>query len=162
MALATLGMLLPNAGMALAASPISCVKDVALQQGGALRGQVISAQGVVQPRLRVSLLRDGQPVAEVLTDKQGRFAVTGLTGGVYLVSTQGTMEVLRAWTHQTAPPAAVTGLLLVPHGDVANGQHDGHRDGDGDGIGLHEMGFGALIIGAIVTTVVVLASNDAS
>ena len=162
--LATLGIALPNAGIALAATPVSGVKDVALEQGGALRGQVISAQGVVRPGSRVSILHQGRQVAEVATDKQGRFIATGLTGGIYVVAAQGTGEVVRAWTAEAAPPIAARGLLLVPQGEVTNGTHE-HGDHEGHGLGnfnLYEMGFGALIIGAAITTIIVVASNKSS
>ena len=172
-ALAALGVALPNAGMALAANPVSGVKDVALEQGGALRGQVISAQGVVLPGTRVSFLQNGRRVVEVSTDKQGRFVATGLSGGIYVVAAQGTGKLVRAWTAAAAPPAAAQGLLFVPLGDVTNGQQyqkgDGHRHGGGGhgdggygdgGFGLGSMGFGALVIGAAITAVVVLATTD--
>ena len=145
LAIASVGVVLPNA--ALAATPAQAapvVRDVALEQGGVLNGQVISAQGAVQSKTQVTLLKNGQPIAKLLTDENGRFAASGLRGGVYIVTTQGTQGVVRAWAPRTAPPSAVRGLLLVPAGEVVNGIF-GH-----EGWGHPEIGHRALILGGIM------------
>ena len=121
-AMASVGILLPSA--ALAANPgqaRAVIRDVALEQGGVLHGQVITAQGAVQPKTEVALLQNGKLVAKLLTDERGRFATQGLRAGLYVVATPGAQGVVRAWAPRTAPPSAVRGLLLVPSGEVVNG-----------------------------------------
>ena len=134
-AMASVGILLPHA--AFAANPGQApvvVRDVALAQGGILHGQVITAQGAVLPKTQVALLQNGNLVAKLLTDDQGRFAARDVRAGLYVVATPGTQGVVRAWAPRTAPPSAVRGLLLVPSGEVVNGifGHDGRGFGHGD------------------------------
>lgn len=94
------------------------IRDIALQAGGALRGQVVDGQG--QPcglvAVRVVRASDQKPLAVVQTDAQGRFVVSGLTGGVYRVETPGGAAVYRLWAPNTAPPSATASALLI-HGD---------------------------------------------
>ena len=148
-AMTSVGILLPSA--ALAANPgqaRAVIRDVALEEGGVLHGQVITAQGAVQPKTEVALLQNGKLVAKLLTDEQGRFATQGLRAGLYVVATPGAQGVVRAWAPRTAPPSAVRGLLLVPSGEVVNGifGHDVWGWFHGDPEALRK----ALIMGGVI------------
>ena len=98
-----------------AAVPPAVIRDLALQAGGAMRGQVVDAQGnpCGQVPLRVVRTLDQAPVAAVQTDAQGRFGVGGLTGGVYRVETPAGAAVYRLWAPNTAPPSAIASALVV-------------------------------------------------
>ena len=98
-----------------AALPAAVIRDVALQAGGAMRGQVVDAQGnpCGQVPLRVVRTSDQTPAATTQTDAQGRFAVSGLTGGVYRVETPAGAAVYRLWAPNTAPPSAIASALIV-------------------------------------------------
>ena len=153
-ALATLGLLVQNAGLSLAATQdrVGQVRDVALKAGGVLTGEIRGAQGAVHSRIPVTVSKDGRTVAMVMTDEKGQFAAPGLQSGVYVVSAPGTQGlVVRAWPAPIAPPAAAPGILFVAQGDVVNG---------GAPIGLGALGIGAVVLGAIVAVAAVAASND--
>jgi len=93
----------------------SVIRDIALQAGGTMRGQVVDAQGnpCGETPLRVVRASDQAPVAIAQTDAQGRFDVSGLTGGVYRVETAAGVAVYRLWAPNTAPPSAVASALVV-------------------------------------------------
>jgi hypothetical protein len=102
------------------AAPV--VRDVALQAGGVLRGQVLNAQGAPAAMTKVVLAQQGQALAEATTDAQGRFSFSGLKGGVYQVATTHGASVYRAWNPGTAPPAAQADALIVNGEAVIRGQ----------------------------------------
>lgn len=101
-----------------AVAPSTEIRDVALQAGGTLRGQVVDAQGnpAAQVAVRVVRLHDRVPLTVVQTDAQGQFHVHGLTGGVYRIETPDGAGVYRLWAPNTAPPSATASALVV-HGD---------------------------------------------
>jgi len=103
-----------------AAVPTAVIRDVALQAGGTMRGQVVDAQGnpCGQVPLRVIRTTDQAAVVTAQTDAQGRFAVSGLTGGVYRVETPVGAAVYRLWAPNAAPPSAIASALVV-QGDPA-------------------------------------------
>jgi hypothetical protein len=96
------------------------VRDVELQQGGTLEGQVLDSQGVPLAETTVFVVRDGQAVAATQTGASGWFSIADLRGGVYQVGTSQGGGVFRLWAPHTAPPAAAQQVLVV-HGAVARG-----------------------------------------
>src|SRR5947209_2048118 len=94
-ALASLGIVVPQAGMALAAPPVSGpmqsdsvkVPDISLNGRGQLVGQVVNHQGIARANSNVTV---SSPQGEVLqrtkTDDKGRFAFEMKKGGAYVVS----------------------------------------------------------------------------
>lgn len=125
-ALSCVGMIVPSAAVAepivASARQAQAPRDVELHEGGVLLGQMLNAQGVATAGATVVLQTAGKEVARVLTDKDGRFRVAGLKGGVHLVATAGQQGVYRLWAPRTAPPAAQRGLMLVSSTDVVRGQ----------------------------------------
>jgi hypothetical protein len=107
----------PARSGAVANQPAS-VRDVALAEGGELRGQIVA----VQAPLPVVVRRNGEEVARTETDASGRFAVRGLTGGLYEVDTPVGQGMFRAWSPRTAPPAAEQSAVLVAQDKVVRGQ----------------------------------------
>ncbi len=95
------------------ASQVSVVSDVALQDDGVLTGQVVNKQGVPQAGTAIRVVFQGEPVAAAQTDKDGRFSISGLRGGVHTVETMESGGIYRFWAPRTAPPAAASGVLLV-------------------------------------------------
>lgn len=91
------------------------IRDIALQAGGAMRGQVVDAQGnpCSQIAVRIGKNSDPAPSTVVQTDTEGRFAVSGLSGGLYRVETPAGVAMYRLWAPNTAPPAAATSALVV-------------------------------------------------
>jgi hypothetical protein len=127
--LAVAGLLSPQ--MVLAADPsspniarpaASVISDVALHDNGVLVGQVVNKQGVPQSGTLVRVVYQGEPVATAQADKDGRFSVSGLRGGVHTVETADSGGIYRLWAPRTAPPAAASGILLVKDELAQRGQ----------------------------------------
>jgi hypothetical protein len=96
--------------------------DVALSHDKLLHGQVVSAQNAPRPGLPVSLVSQGEVVAQATTDASGAFRVPVARGGVYVVSADGAERVVRTWTEQSAPPSAKNGVLVVADETAVRGQ----------------------------------------
>lgn len=124
--LACLGMLVPKC--CLAAPPVTAnnagilIADVALQEGGSLRGQVLDSQGVPRAEIPVAVFHQDNVVARTNTNGQGEFSVTGLRGGVHTVTTGQAAAACRFWAPNTAPPNAKAQLLVIDQQPVVRGQ----------------------------------------
>ena len=157
--LATIGLIVPNPGLLQGAEKQLVAKlasasiiDVSLIDGGVLNGQVVSAQGQVVANAPVSLHHGKSELARTTTDQNGRFAVKGLKGGVYVVSTEGAAGVVRAWTPRTAPPSSVQSVLLVPQTMTARAQSDDSTNG----------GLGAIVVAGIAGTIIAVSLDHNS
>jgi len=106
----------------LAVAQPKTVRDIAMDSGGVLKGQLVDPAGAVQGGAPVSLLRHGQEVAATITDGEGVFALTGLSGGTYQLVAGGMQQDVRLWADGTAPPAAVPSALVVRNDSLARGQ----------------------------------------
>jgi hypothetical protein len=129
-ALACLGLLIPTVVLEAAepdrpqidtpANEFS-VQDIALAPGGVFRGQVIDPSGKGKPGVQVVLSRDNNQIAATLTDAEGRFAVSGLRGGVVQVAAGENSALYRLWAPNTAPPVAHASALIVDQ-QIVRGQ----------------------------------------
>lgn len=129
-ALASLGILCPQISYGAkgdarpAASNRAPVRDIALAPNGQLRGHVIDAQGNGLAGQSVWLLNAERVLGETKTDAQGQFQFANVNGGMYEVRTREGQSFYRAWTPNTAPPAATKNALVV-ESKVARGQMGG-------------------------------------
>jgi hypothetical protein len=98
------------------------IRDVALGPGGRITGQFVNAQGHPQANQLVVLQREGGKVLQLKTDVSGRFALTGMTGGLYQFATVDSGMVCRCWAERTAPPNAIRDVLLVSGEGIQRGQ----------------------------------------
>ena len=105
------------------ARPISVV-DVELQSGGSLQGQIVGGQGQCLGSQSVCVV-NGQRELQVFTDAAGKFSLTGLTGATYSVQVGDHVQLIRAWAPGTAPPGAISELMIVPDDTVVLGQDCG-------------------------------------
>jgi hypothetical protein len=99
------------------------VRDVKLQDGGVLEGQVVGAHLEPCRSTVVRLSKMGGAVGQTMTvntDAEGRFRVTGLGGGVYRVETVGGVSICRLWSPNAAPPS-VSSALMVRSGTIWRG-----------------------------------------
>jgi hypothetical protein len=117
-ALAMVGMVLPTWSFATETvtqpiRPAISVIDVALGEDGSLRGQVLDLQGVPAADTTVAVVHQGEVVATMQTDSQGRYSVAGLNTGLYQVVTEDGITVCRVWTAKTAPPSAQPEALVI-------------------------------------------------
>jgi len=132
------------------------IRDIALQTGGAMHGQVVDAQGnpCGQVAVRVVRTADPTPLAIAQTDSQGRFAVTGLSGGLYRVETPAGAAMYRLWAPNTAPPSATASALVV--------QGDPTMRGNLGGLGWFGWTLIGLGVAAAIAIPLALDDDDAS
>jgi hypothetical protein len=107
------------------------------------------------------VIRDGGTVATVKTNESGAFAIAGLPGGVYAISSGKATGLVRAWSPQTAPPSASQGVLLVPSDLTVRGQDclNEWLQNHG-GLSLGQIGLGGLLVLGLVGTIVAIALDD--
>lgn len=121
--LAMTGLCLPTQVLAADPAPPSpAVVDVALGDGGVLQGLAVDPQGAPKADLAVALRSGDQELGAAKTDQAGRFAFSGLRGGVYQLATAESQGVVRVWAPRTAPPYAQQGVMLVSGESVVRGQ----------------------------------------
>ncbi len=130
----------------------AAARDVALQASGLLQGQVLDVQGRPQAGVQVSVTKQGLPATFATTDGDGRFAVLGLSAGLYEVRTPQGGGIYRAWAPHTAPPSAQDGVLVISGEEVVRG-------GQGLGFLANPWVMGAVVAAAIA---IPLAMDDAS
>lgn len=96
--------------------------DVVLDAQGGLRGVVVDQHGAPQAAAKVILVQQKREIGRVQTDRLGRFRLSGLRGGVYVLQTGGQARFVRAWTAKTAPAKAKHTALMVTGDGVIRGQ----------------------------------------
>ena len=96
--------------------------DVALQEGSELHGRVVDRQGLPAPKSEVTIWRAGKTIAEVHTDDDGSFRTVLGRGGIYHVETADGAAILRVWRPKTAPPHAVSQVLVISGSNVVRGR----------------------------------------
>lgn len=114
--LAVLGMVVPVSVAGAADRPVTpalTVSDVALAEGGSLRGQLLSPQGRGLAGVHVTASVGARDLGSTVTDVNGRFELRGLKGGVLTLRAGQSRMTVRAWTAEAAPPAARGDVLLV-------------------------------------------------
>ena len=129
-ALASLGIIAPQAIYAAqpAANQVqTAIKDIALQNGNTLQGFVVDGAGTPLASADVLVATNGQVVANVKTDANGAFAVSGLNGGVYQLQTANGVATFRMWAANTAPPVAYQAAMIVSDKEIARGQNNNRR-----------------------------------
>ena len=112
---------------AQAAKPL--IRDIALQPGGILNGQVMNEQAVAQGNAKVAVVYQGKPLTVTETDGEGRFALAGLEPGVYELHLAQGGGAYRVWAPRTAPPSAEKSVLMVQDSQVVRGANGGGRFG---------------------------------
>ena len=133
------------------------VRDVSLQAGGVLRGQVVDKQGQPCTGVPISVSKVGATAAKPIgsqTDGQGRFQFSGLTGGVYQVETAQGSTLCRLWAPNTAPPSAGPAAMVV--------QGEGPVRGNLGGIGPWGWALIGLGVAAAIAIPLALQKKDAS
>jgi len=132
-ALASLGMVCPQAGVyaaspkaasskTTATTPAVKTTDIALAKGGVFAGRVVDDQGKGVNGAAVTIRQTGKVVAETVTSDNGKFTISNLRGGTYDVTAGQSQGVYRLWAVDTAPPSAVENATLVSSTRVVRGQ----------------------------------------
>jgi hypothetical protein len=121
--MAVVGACLPQSIAAETATPAPKTTDIALMEDGVLLGQIVDTQGKPVVGAPVSLRYQDKELVTTKSGKEGVFAIKGVRGGVYQVATTDGQGVFRAWTANTAPPAAQQSALVVSGSNVVRGQN---------------------------------------
>lgn len=123
--LACFGMMIPQGALVAAEKPqqqtTARMLDVKLTDGSA-SGQIVDAQGKVLKGAKIALRYQNRVVAETTTNADGRFAITGLIGGVHELETVNGRVPARLWTAKTAPASAKPVALIVSDKNVIRAQ----------------------------------------
>ena len=127
-ALACVGMVAPHpqtlvAGQSTQSSRQGVqISDVSLRTGGVLVGQVVDVQGKSLQNAPVAVVFGEKTIAQTKTDRNGRFVVRNLRGGVHQIKAGTGSTNCRFWTAKAAPPASRTAALIVSDGSIVRGQ----------------------------------------
>ena len=104
-------------------TPSRLLVDVALDASGRLSGQIVDSSGKPRATHAVSVQSvAGDRPMRAVSDREGRFVLEGVSGGVYRVTSNEASAICRCWKYGTAPPAATQQLLLVASNSVERGQ----------------------------------------
>lgn len=118
--LACSGLLLPQS--VLAAGPDSQVyRDVTLGAGESLSGNLVPPEGRPLDGAMVTLRQGKQVIATNVSDRNGTFAFSGVSSGVYEMVVGQQLVPVRVWPSSAAPPASVDQTVIVV-GPTARGQ----------------------------------------
>ena len=98
------------------------VADVVLDARGGLQGVGVDVRGAPQPAAKVALVQQKRDVGLAQADQFGRFRISGLRGGVYMLQSGGQGRFVRLWTASTAPPKTKSTALIVVGNGVVRGQ----------------------------------------
>lgn len=124
--MASFGMLVPQVALGVGPmdggqSLVPAIRDIALQENGLLKGQVLDTQGAPVTGAPVAVVQQGKVIAAARTDTAGRFAIGGLKGGVFEVVTERGGAAYRFWAPHTAPPSAQADALIINSDTVVRG-----------------------------------------
>ena len=125
-AMTCLGVCLPTrsfAGQTVVVDGIPVVQTVEnlSLQDGTLIGGLVDANGKGVADAPVVIGQKGKPVAQLRTDKDGRFAAKGLKPGVYQVVSHGAVTTHRVWAQDQAPTDAKKGVIHTVDPQIARG-----------------------------------------
>ena len=96
-------------------------RDIALQVGHLLQGQVVDTHGMAQANCEVWVSRESGSSIKTRTDASGKFGVRALPAGVYRIETAAGGGKYRLWAPKLAPPDAQSNVLIVVTSRVASG-----------------------------------------
>ncbi len=133
------------------------VADVVLDARGGLHGVVVDVQGAPVSAAKVVLVQQKREVGRVQADRFGRFCLSGLRGGVYVLQSGGQARFVRAWTNKKAPPKAKRAALIVAGDGVVRGQMPLEQFFASDGVVI-----AGLVAALIAIPIVVSNQGDSS
>lgn len=102
----------------LETAPVSDVKIA----NGVLTGTLRDGSGAPVDGALVVIGQRGVEIARTTTDREGRYQITNLQAGQYVVVSGNVGRVVRLWETATAPPAAAPEALLDEAAGATRGQ----------------------------------------
>lgn len=97
--------------------------DVAMAKDGTISGRVLNAEQNGVAKTEVSIRQGKMEVAKAVTDAEGRFEITNVKGGVYVVTANSGYGLFRFWTAKSAPPKSHEQVLLMSNSVVVRAQN---------------------------------------
>jgi hypothetical protein len=145
------------------------IRDVELGPHGQFAGQIVNAQGKPISGAAI-ILRNRSVQLQAISNTQGQFQFSSLSGGTYHLEGGQGGQLCRLWKNGTAPPKANGQMLLVQQdGPVALGQNCGTpvcgspvRGGTSRAKRFltHPLVIGGLVAAAIAIPVAIHNSDD--
>lgn len=109
--------------------------DIALGHGQ-LTGCVLNVAGQPVSGIPVQVLHGESVIATVASNEDGQFVVEGLRNGAHVIQVGSSIQPVRFWSAQAAPPAAAEQLAIVVDEEIVRGQcGDACGDACGDPCG---------------------------
>ncbi len=131
--------------------------DVVLESGNVLRGRVLDHQGTPVSNAQLTVVRGREEIGRVITSNTGEFQISVPRGGVYLLTAEHSVLLVRAWTESAAPPAALAQVTLIKRPVIARGQNeDDSSEGGGYGKGLMLLAISGALAAAIVLPILLI------
>lgn len=96
--------------------------DVAMAKDGTISGRVLDNDQKGVAKTEVSVRQGKIEVAKVVTDAEGRFELSDVKGGVYVIAANSGYGLFRFWTAKSAPPKAHEQVLLMSQAIVVRAQ----------------------------------------
>ena len=100
------------------------VRDVVTNDKGVMTARVMSENGIPLGNQKVSLQRGNEVIATALSEPDGDVSFAGLASGLYELNVESSIQYVRLWHPNSAPPIAISQLLLVRDRDVERAQQD--------------------------------------
>jgi len=104
-----------------APAAVEKVIDIELDRQGRLLGALVDRNGKPEALKKIQIRQGKKLLAETKTDREGRFEVSKLRGGIYQVISKDQAALVRVWSNGTAPPKSKELVLLVT-GQATRGQ----------------------------------------
>lgn len=122
-ALAAVGMIVPQPVLAAAPVHKAAATDVRLNDSGQLVGQAVNATGANLSGTKVELRKNGIVAMTVETNDKGQFAMNSVAPGTYQLAVGPQVADVRVWNAATAPPTALPKALLLAGDPAVRGQY---------------------------------------
>lgn len=134
--------------------------DVALGSANLLRGRMLNAQGQPQTNSQVVVFQSRTEVLRVTTSDVGEFHVQLPRAGVYLLRSERSVLLVRAWTVDAAPPNAVATVTLSDRSNVRGQNEECPPEERSHGNGLMLVAIAGALTAAIVIPILLIDKLD--
>lgn len=133
--------------------------DVALNEGGLLKGTVLSTTAQPLAGIKINVMHENKLVATSTTNEKGEFTVKALRNGSHVIQVGTNRQSVRLWSTNSAPPASVENIAIVVDEETVRGQL-GLPVADPGSYVAENAGKLLLIGGAVAVTLATTLNHD--